>query len=91
MNANAEAPVTRERYSRDARYVAQKAEAYVKESGVGDTVYIGPELEFFIFDEARFASDQHSSLDRKSTRLHSSHAQCSYAVFCLKKKLSAYI
>lgn len=59
--ANVEDPVTRERYSRDARYVAQKAEKYVKESGVGDTVYIGPELEFFVFDEARFASDQHSA------------------------------
>lgn len=59
--ANVEDPVTRVRYSRDARYVAQKAEEYVKSSGVGDTVYIGPELEFFIFDEVRFASDQHSA------------------------------
>lgn len=59
--ANVEDPVTREPYSRDARYVAQKAEKYVKEAGVGDTVFIGPELEFFIFDEARFASDQHSA------------------------------
>lgn len=59
--ANVEDPVTRERYTRDARFVAQKAEKYVKDSGVGDTVYIGPELEFFIFDEVRFATDQHSS------------------------------
>ena len=59
--ANVEDPVTRESYSRDARYVARKAEKYVKEAGVGDTVYIGPELEFFIFDEVRFASDQHSA------------------------------
>ncbi|MGE0599756.1 MAG: type I glutamate--ammonia ligase [Dehalococcoidia bacterium] len=59
--ANVEDPVTRTRYSRDARYVAQKAEGYVKEAGVGDTVYIGPELEFFIFDEVRFNTDQHSS------------------------------
>ena len=59
--ANVEDPVSRERYTRDARYVAQKSEQYVKDSGVGDTVYIGPELEFFIFDEVRFDSNQHSS------------------------------
>ena len=59
--ANVEDPVTRARYSRDARYVAQKSEQYVKDSGVGDTVYIGPELEFFIFDEVRFDSNQHSA------------------------------
>ncbi len=56
-----EDPLTRERYSRDARYVAQKAEQYVKDTGTGDTVNIGPELEFFVFDEVRFGSDQHSS------------------------------
>ncbi|MGH9316294.1 MAG: type I glutamate--ammonia ligase, partial [Thermoanaerobaculia bacterium] len=47
-------PVTGEPYSRDPRYVAQKAEAYVKKIGIADTVYIGPELEFFFFDEMRF-------------------------------------
>jgi hypothetical protein len=56
-----EDPVTRQRYSRDPRYVATKAEQYVKDAGAGDTVYVGPELEFFIFDEVRFHSDQHSS------------------------------
>jgi len=56
-----EDPVTRERYSRDPRHIATKAEQYVKDLGVGDTVYIGPELEFFVFDEVRFRSDQHSS------------------------------
>ncbi|MBA4179946.1 MAG: type I glutamate--ammonia ligase [Anaerolinea sp.] len=58
---NVEDPVTRQPYSRDARYVARKAEQYVKDTGTGDTVYIGPELEFFLFDEVRFGSDQHSS------------------------------
>lgn len=58
---NVEDPVTRQPYSRDPRYVAAKAEEYVRKSGVGDTVYIGPELEFFIFDEVRFGSDQHSA------------------------------
>ena len=47
-------PVTMAAYTRDPRYVAQKAEQYVKRSGVADTVYIGPELEFFILDTVSF-------------------------------------
>ena len=58
---NVEDPVTRQRYSRDPRYVATKAEQYVKDAGIGDTVYIGPELEFFIFDQVSFDSNQHSA------------------------------
>lgn len=47
-------PVTRERYAKGPRNVAQKAEAYVKESGLADTVYVGPEAEFFIFDQVAY-------------------------------------
>jgi glutamine synthetase len=54
-------PVTAEPYSRDPRYVAQKAEAYLASTGVADTAYFGPEAEFFIFDDVRFHYDQHSS------------------------------
>jgi glutamine synthetase len=52
-------PVTRESYTRDPRYIAQKAEAYLKSTGIGDTAFIGPEAEFFIFDEIRFESSRH--------------------------------
>lgn len=61
VTANVEDPLTRERYSRDPRYVATKAEKHVRDSGIGDTVYIGPELEFFVFDDIRFGGDQHSA------------------------------
>jgi glutamine synthetase len=59
--ANVEDPVSREPYSRDARYIAKKAEQYLRETGIGDTVYIGPELEFFIFDEVRFSNQMHTA------------------------------
>jgi glutamine synthetase len=47
-------PVTRKPYSRDPRYIAQKAENYLKNTGIADVSYWGPELEFYVFDDVRY-------------------------------------
>ena len=48
-------PDTGEAYDRDPRGTAQKAEAYLKASGIGDTAFMGPEAEFFLFDDVKFS------------------------------------
>ncbi|WP_018147321.1 type I glutamate--ammonia ligase [Henriciella marina] len=54
-------PTTMQPYSRDPRTTAKKAEAYVKQAGVGTTVYFGPEAEFFVFDDVRWSTDPHNT------------------------------
>ncbi|PFG41347.1 L-glutamine synthetase [Georgenia soli] len=54
-------PFTDEAYSRDPRNIAAKAEAYLRSTGIADTVYFGAEAEFYIFDDVRFQTTQHSS------------------------------
>ena len=54
MICNVRDPVTRESYTRDPRHIAQKAEAYLKNSGIADISYWGPEAEFYIFDDVRY-------------------------------------
>ncbi|WP_136661118.1 type I glutamate--ammonia ligase [Nitratireductor sp. XY-223] len=54
-------PISGEPYNRDPRGTAKKAEAYLQASGIGDTVYVGPEAEFFVFDDVRFTVDPYNT------------------------------
>lgn len=54
-------PLTRQPYSRDCRYVAKKAEAYLKQTGIAEISYWGPEAEFFLFDTVRYGSSTNSA------------------------------
>jgi glutamine synthetase len=57
-------PITLESYGRDPRYIARKAEAYVKQTGIADTVFFGPEAEFFIFDSVSYGGGTNESFYR---------------------------
>ncbi|MCX6136842.1 MAG: type I glutamate--ammonia ligase [Ignavibacteriales bacterium] len=54
-------PLTKQKYDRDPRNIALKAEAYLKQTGLADTAYFGPEAEFFIFDDIRYDTNENSS------------------------------
>ena len=61
-------PGTGEGYERDPRFTAKKAEAYLKSTGIGDKVFFGPELEFFVFDDVKYSTRPEStgfSIDSK--------------------------
>ncbi|HSB17478.1 MAG TPA: type I glutamate--ammonia ligase [Bryobacteraceae bacterium] len=59
MLADVVDPITRQHYERDPRWIAKKAEMYLKNSGLADTAYVGAEAEFFIFDSIRFDQNEH--------------------------------
>ena len=60
MYGDVKDPITKQRYERDPRWIAQKAELYLRNTGVADTAYFGAEAEFFIFDNISFDQNQHS-------------------------------
>ena len=54
LTCNIKDPITGEMYTRDPRYIAMKAEQYLKDTGIADTIYFGPEAEFFVFDDVTY-------------------------------------
>ena len=51
---NVKDPVTRKEYSRDPRSIARKSVRFLQDTGIGDTAYFGPEMEFFVFDTVHY-------------------------------------
>ena len=71
-------PVTKQRYDRDPRYIAKKAEMFLLSTGLADTAYFGAEAEFFIFDNVRFDQNEHEGfyfIDAEEGRWNSGRAE----------------
>ncbi len=60
ITCNIKDPITLENYTRDVRYIAQKAEAYLQSTGIADISYWGPEAEFYLLDDIRYGQNQYS-------------------------------
>jgi glutamine synthetase len=78
MVCNVVDPITRQSYDRDPRWIAKKAEMYLRNSGVADTTYFGAEAEFFVFDNICFDQNQHSGfyyVDAEEGRWNTGRAQ----------------
>ena len=60
LTCDIEDPITREKYNRDPRQIAKKAEAYLQSTGIADTAFFGPEAEFYIFNDVRYDQTSHS-------------------------------
>jgi glutamine synthetase len=59
MTGDVRDPITKQNYERDPRWIAKKAELFLKNTGLGDTAFFGAEAEFFIFDNVRFDQNVH--------------------------------
>ena len=70
LRCNVLEPMTMQGYDRDPRSVAQRAEEYLKTTGIGDTAYFGPEPEFFIFDDVKWKIDMSGA----TCKIHSEEA-----------------
>src|SRR5438105_6788497 len=78
MYGDVKDPITKQRYERDPRWIAQKAELHLRNSGVADTAYFGAEAEFFIFDNISFDQNQHEGyyfIDAEEGRWNSSRRE----------------
>ena len=86
-----EDPLTRQRYSRDPRYVASKAEQYLRSTGIGDTCYFGPEAEFFLFDKILFDNKPEGAFYKlDSLEAHWTSGKDESAGFTIKPKGGYY-
>jgi len=61
LRCNIIEPATGQGYDRDPRSIAQRAEAYLKSTGIADTCYFGPEPEFFILDDVRWGAEMNGA------------------------------
>jgi glutamine synthetase len=76
-------PLTREPYNKDPRHVARRAEEYLRSTGIADTAYIGPECEFFVFDEVSYdlaPNHAHYSVDSAEGHWNSGKPGLGYTV-----------
>jgi glutamine synthetase len=76
-------PITGQPYGRDPRYIAQKAEAHLRSTGIADTSYFGPEAEFFVFDSVRYENHQKGAsfeIDSDEAHWNSGKAGLGYKV-----------
>ena len=78
MTCNIADPLTREKYARDPRYTAKKAENYLRTTGIGDVSFFGPEAEFFVFDDIRYDSTSNTGyyfIDSEEGRWNTGRAE----------------